>query len=74
MPETTIDNALIVAERIRKTWEQSPVNLDGELIHSTMSIGLAEAAPEDKSLEDILRRADRMLYKAKETGRNRVMS
>ncbi|MBK9924340.1 MAG: GGDEF domain-containing protein [Anaerolineales bacterium] len=74
MPETTIDNALIVAERIRKTWEQSPVNLDGDLIHSTMSIGLAEAAPEDKSLEDILRRADRMLYKAKETGRNRVMS
>jgi len=74
MPETTLDKALVVAERIRKTWEQSPVNLDGELIHSTMSVSVAEVSTEDKSLEDILRRADRMLYKAKENGRNRVMS
>jgi diguanylate cyclase (GGDEF)-like protein len=74
MPETTLDKAIVVAERIRKVWEQSPVNLDGELIHSTMSVGVAEAVTEDKSLEDILRRADRMLYKAKEAGRNRVMS
>jgi diguanylate cyclase (GGDEF)-like protein len=74
MPETILENALVVAERIRKVWEQSPVNLDGELIHSTMSIGVAEAVSEDQSLEDILRRADRMLYKAKENGRNKVMS
>jgi len=72
MPETTLDNAIIVAERIRKSWEGSPVNLDGELIHSTISIGVAEAIPDDESLEDLLRRADRMLYKAKDTGRNRV--
>jgi diguanylate cyclase (GGDEF)-like protein len=72
MPETTLDNALLVAERIRKTWEQSPVTLDGELIHSTISIGAAEVSPDDQSLEDILRRADRMLYKAKDAGRNRV--
>jgi len=72
MPETTLDNAIIVAERIRKSWEASPVNLDGELIHSTISIGVAEAVPEDESLEDLLRRADHMLYKAKDSGRNRV--
>ena len=72
MPETTLENALVVAERIRKTWEESPVTLDGELIHSTISIGAAEVSPEDQSLEDILRRADRMLYKAKDAGRNRV--
>lgn len=74
MPETTLDKAIVVAERIRHTWETSPVNLDGELIHSTMSIGVAEALSEDQSLEDILRRTDRMLYKAKESGRNRVMA
>ena len=73
MPETTLDKAIVVAERIRQAWNDSPVNLDGELIHSTMSIGVAEADSEDKSLEDILRRSDRMLYKAKEAGRNRVM-
>ena len=74
MPETTLDKALVVAERICKVWEASPVNLDGELIHSTMSIGLAEAASTDQSLEDLLRRADRMLYKAKDAGRNRVVA
>ena len=74
MPETTLDKAIIVAERIRQVWEASPVNLDGQLIHSTMSIGLAQAESTDQSLEDLLRRADRMLYKAKGAGRNKVVS
>jgi diguanylate cyclase (GGDEF)-like protein len=74
LPETALEQAKIVAERIQKTWEQSPVNLDGKLIHSTVSIGVAEANPDDKSLEDILRRADRMMYKAKEAGRNCVVT
>ncbi len=74
MPETALDQAVVVAERIRQVWEASPVNLDGELICSTMSLGVAEAASTDQSLEDLLRRADRMLYKAKESGRNRVMA
>jgi len=73
MPETTLEQAGIVAERVRRVWDESPVNLDGELIHSTMSIGVAEAVESDGSLEDLLRRVDRMLYKAKESGRNRVM-
>jgi len=72
MPETPLEKAVVVAERIRQTWDISPVNLDGELIHSTMSIGVAEVNSEDQSLEDLLRRADRMLYKAKDAGRNRI--
>jgi len=74
MPETTLDKAIIVAERIRQVWEASTVNLDGQPIHSTMSIGLAQAESTDQSLEDLLRRADRMLYKAKGAGRNKVVS
>lgn len=72
MPETSLDKARIVAERIRLVWETSPVNLDGEPIRSTISIGLAQAESTDRSLEDLLRRADQMLYKAKSNGRNRV--
>ena len=72
LPETNLEQAMVVAQRIQQMWEQSPVNLDGELIRSTISIGVAEAAPEDKSLDDLLRRADKMLYKAKKNGRNRV--
>lgn len=74
LPETALDQAKIVAERIQKTWEQSPVNLDGKLIHSTVSIGVAEANSGDTSFDDVLRRADRMMYKAKEAGRNRVVA
>ena len=72
LPETNLEQAAIVAHRIQEMWAQSPVNLDGELIYSTISVGVAEASPEDKSLDDLLRRADKMLYKAKENGRNRV--
>jgi diguanylate cyclase (GGDEF)-like protein len=74
LPETNLRQAQVVAERIQTMWQISPVNLDGELIHSTVSIGVTEASPEDKSFEDILRRADQMLYKAKQTGRNRVVA
>jgi diguanylate cyclase (GGDEF)-like protein len=74
LPETGIEQAKIVAERIQKAWEQAPCIVDGKLIHSTVSIGVAEAGAEDKSFEDVMRRADRMMYKAKETGRNRIMA
>jgi diguanylate cyclase (GGDEF)-like protein len=74
MPETTLDNARIVAERIRLIWETSPVKLDGEPLRSTVSIGLAQAESTDRSLEDLLRRAEQMLLKAKNSGRNRVES
>ncbi|HET9906284.1 MAG TPA: GGDEF domain-containing protein [Anaerolineales bacterium] len=72
LPETNLEQAKVVADRIQKTWEQSPVNLDGVPIYSTVSIGVAEANSEDKSLDDLLRRADQMLYKAKERGKNQV--
>ncbi|HAV77232.1 MAG TPA: hypothetical protein DCX53_07750 [Anaerolineae bacterium] len=74
LPETSLHQARVVAERIQTMWEQSPVNLDGELIHSTVSIGVAEVSPKDTSFDDLLRRADKMLYKAKEAGRNRVVA
>lgn len=72
LPETNLEQSMIVARRIQEIWAQSPVILDGELIHSTISIGVAEASSADESFEDLLRRADKMLYKAKENGRNRV--
>jgi|SRR5690349_10087312 len=72
LPETNLEQATIVAERVQKTWEQTPCNVDSRLIYSTVSIGVAEANKEDKTFEDVLRRADRMMYKAKESGRNKV--
>ncbi len=74
LPETNLEQAKIVAVRIQKTCEQTPAIVDGKEIYSTISIGVAEAGSTDKSFEDILRRGDRMMYKAKEAGRNTVAS
>lgn len=72
LPETNLGQAKTVAERIQKTWEQTPSMVEGRLIHSTVSIGVAQVGPTDQSFEDVLRRADGMMYRAKEAGRNRV--
>lgn len=73
LPETNLEQAKIVADRIQKTWEQSPSNMDSEMIYSTVSIGGTETFYNDKSFEDVLRRADRLLYKAKGRGKNQVV-
>jgi diguanylate cyclase (GGDEF)-like protein len=74
LPETSLEYAKVVAERIQKTWAQTSSNVEGKVIHSTVSIGVTEANDQDTSFEDILRRADRIMYKAKEAGRNRVVA
>jgi diguanylate cyclase (GGDEF)-like protein len=74
LPETSLQQAKIVAERVQKAWAGTPCNVDDQIIHSTVSIGVAEANDQDQSFEDVLRRADRMMYKAKEAGRNRVVA
>lgn len=72
LPETNLEQAQVVAERIQRAWQQTPCPVDDQVIHSTVSIGVTEARPADKSFEDVLRRADRMMYKAKEAGRNKI--
>jgi len=73
LSETTSSQALILAERLRKMVEQRPLILeDGEAIKITISLGVAQArAPYDK--KDVISQADQALYRAKETGRNRVV-
>jgi len=66
-PETNLDGACTIAEKLRSKME----NWDLDRISATGSFGVAELISGDKE-EDILRRADHALYKAKEKGRNRV--
>ena len=73
LPETNLDQAKVVAERIQMTWAQTPCQVEGKVIHSTVSIGVTEVNDQDQWFEEVLRRADRMMYKAKEVGRNTVV-
>lgn len=67
------DDALSVGERIRKRVEEHEFLLpDGRIIHKTVSIGVSEFNP-DLSLAEWVENADKALYEAKDTTRNRVV-
>ncbi len=71
-PDTSIEMACVVAERIRQAVAATSVTTpDGECIRVTISMGLAALAP-GGAPDEALSRADVALYKAKENGRNQV--
>ena len=72
LPGTSTDNAKIIAERIRSTMENLSVVIpDGKVLPVTVSIGFAERVDGD-TVPSLIERADQAVYKAKESGRNRV--
>lgn len=74
MPGTLLAHAHLVAERARALVESTVLTLDDEKhLPITVSIGLAEWLP-GESLELLLERADQQMYRAKQQGRNRVVS
>ena len=74
--ETDIDGALWVANILRQRIEDLNMpHAASDMKHVTVSCGVASVLPSDKvSLEVLLQSADYALYKAKEQGRNRVVS
>jgi diguanylate cyclase (GGDEF)-like protein len=74
LPETNADNALGVAQRLSDRFSRISFTAgDGTPFNVTVSIGISEYHPEDKSCEDIITRADKAMYIAKEEGRNRIV-
>lgn len=72
LPETDIDQARVVAERIRARLNERPLALEGQTVPITLSIGLAEASLSMSSLGALIKLADRMVYEAKSAGRDRI--
>jgi diguanylate cyclase (GGDEF)-like protein/PAS domain S-box-containing protein len=72
MPDTDLEDAEMVADRIRTMLESNPVAYGGTRIPLTVSIGIAEVTSE--GIEIALSHADEALYEAKHQGRNRVIS
>lgn len=75
LPETPLNGALVVAERIRKSINDFPVTTKHFCQRISVSIGVYSAIPkEEDSITTFLERADKALYMAKTNGRNRVES
>ncbi len=72
LPETGLDEAVRVAERIRKEVASRGVETEAGLISLTISLGAAQTHAGDANVEDLIHRADLAMYRAKEQGRNRV--
>ena len=73
MPETALDVAGKVAERVRRAVEAEPFNVkDGQMaVPVTVSIGIADRGS-DANPDFIYKSADKALYESKSTGRNKV--
>ncbi len=73
MPETNRLGAAVLGERIRSAIEREQISVDGQHIPVTVSIGITTLAAEQvESIDQLLNIADRRLYLAKNSGRNRI--
>jgi diguanylate cyclase (GGDEF)-like protein len=73
LPETELDGAVVIAERIRRTVCEKPILADGCQVHASVSVGVANHIHDDEAVPEILlKKADGALYRAKALGRNRV--
>lgn len=70
LPHSEKEEALRVAERIRVLVETRPVGFGDLSIPVTLSIGMARLEGAGETLDDVVAKADRALYMAKEAGRN----
>ena len=74
LPSTSLEGALVVAEKLRQVVAQTPIMFKDIAIPVTTSIGVAEFKPDMANYEHLIHCADLALYYGKENGRNRVTS
>ncbi len=72
LPQTELDDALQIAEKLRKIIDKSKFYYQNEQVHVAVSIGVTHFI-EDDSVKVAFERADLALYAAKKTGRNKVV-
>jgi two-component system cell cycle response regulator len=74
MPDTPLERAYRISERMRSRIEETPFKLpSGEEVPVTISVGIAISHELDDLAADMVKRADTAMYQAKRTGRNRVV-
>jgi diguanylate cyclase (GGDEF)-like protein/PAS domain S-box-containing protein len=72
LPETDIEGAAVIGERLRKLVADSVLNYADHKINFTVSVGVAQYKDSESSIDGPLGRADSAVYDAKKAGRNRI--
>ena len=72
LPKTGLEQAVMVAEKIRQRVNEQQLEIEGSPRQLSVSIGAAELLAEMRAPEDLVQLADRALYYSKEAGRNVV--
>jgi len=73
LPNISWEDALSTAERIRVSIENDTFMINNLEVKVTISLGVASLSHDATSISKIISNADKALYRAKETGRNRVV-
>ena len=72
LADAGIDNAYLVADRLRNAFAVAAAVIDGQALHATASIGVSVIVDPSQDLARLMTLADQALYLAKARGRNRV--
>ena len=72
LPHTPIEAAHDTADRLRIKLGQRTIQTETGAVNYTISAGVTELRPDEESIDSILMRADQALYRAKNSGRNKV--
>ncbi|WP_024955297.1 GGDEF domain-containing protein [Sulfurospirillum arcachonense] len=75
LPETNVEGASKIAHKIRKVIEELIIKIDEKIeLNFTVSVGVSQVNIEkDNNIEAAINRADKALYQAKDTGRNKTV-
>jgi len=71
LPNTSLTEAKVVAERLGEMVAGNPVNINGDEFYISVSIGIKQF-DRNKSIEEFVNESDNALFKAKSAGKNRI--
>lgn len=74
LTETSVDNAIIPLERLRQRVEEHKFEYNGVETNLTISVGISTNFGAFEHVKQLVESADKALYKAKQTGRNKVIA
>ncbi|MCX7095139.1 MAG: GGDEF domain-containing protein [Methylobacter sp.] len=73
LPSTPEKDAWVLADRLRQSYAEMEMAVAGEVLRSTVSIGISDSAYSGLEFAVLVADADRAMYRAKQEGRNRVV-